>query len=277
VRGDSVPPQRRAGPDRGGAPEPIDVSVTPKEPEPIISGRSLFPARTELHHLAQESRWPIWRTRLIIALVAFIALTILLNWQAGLTAAVLAGIADAFLKSRSSAANAAQGLTTAAQRRTKKELAKLERAGYRSLHIRAIPGSDEVIDHFLVGPTGVYAIDSEQWDKRLPVRTRNARQLFHGPFSQKDRLEHARWEAMQASDLVGDALGEDVPVRPAMAVYGPSIPWGVMTIRDVDVFGGDRLRKYLRRQPNGIKRARLAPADIERIYTAADRVLPPKY
>jgi hypothetical protein len=82
---------------------------------------------------------------------------------------------------------------------------------------------------------------------------------------------------MQASDLVGDALGEDVPVRPAMAVYGPSIPWGVMTIRDVDVFGGDRLRKYLRRQPNGIKRARLAPADIERIYTAADRVLPPKY
>ena len=39
-----------------------------------------------------------------------------------------------------------------------------------------------------------------------------------------------------------------VTVRPAMAVYGPKIPWDVATIRDVDVFSGPRLRKYLRRR-----------------------------
>jgi hypothetical protein len=219
---------------------------------------------------------PVWRRRLIIAVACFIVLTIVADWRIGLTVAVLAAIADAVIRSRSSAASGAEGLTTGAQRRTKRELAKLERSGYRALHIRAIPGSDEVIDHLLIGPTGVYSIDSEQWDKRLPVRTKNARQLWHGPFSQKDRLEHARWEAGRASDLVGTALGEQISVRPAMVVYGPAIPWGVATIRDVDVFGGDRLRKYLRKRPAGPNARHLSASDIERIYTAADRILPPK-
>jgi hypothetical protein len=218
---------------------------------------------------------PVWRRRLLIAVALGIVVTILANWQLGLTVAVLAGIFDAIIRSRSSAASSAAGLTTSAQRRTKRELARLERSGYRSLHIRSIPGSDEVIDHLLIGPTGVYAIDSEQWDKRLPVRTKNARQLWHGPFSQRDRLEHARWEAAQASRLLSDALGEPINVRPAMAVYGPAIPWGVATIRDVDVLSGDRLRKYLRKHPAGAGAPRLSASEVERIYTAADRVLRP--
>jgi len=219
---------------------------------------------------------PVWRRRLIIAVALGIVVTILANWQLGLTVAVLAGIFDAIIRARASAASTAEGLTTSAQRRTKRELARLQRSGYRSLHIRSIPGSDEVIDHLLIGPTGVYAIDSEQWDKRLPVRTKNGRQLWHGPFSQRDRLEHARWEAEQAGRLLSDALGEPISVRPAMAVYGPAIPWGVATIRDVDVFSGDRLRKYLRRHPAGARAPRLTASEVERIYTAADRVLRPK-
>jgi hypothetical protein len=222
---------------------------------------------------------PVWRRRVIIAAVLGIVVTIWLDWRIGLTVAVLAGIADALLRARSTAASTAQGLISGAQRRTKKQLAQMERGGYRALHIRAIPGSDEMIDHLLVGPTGVYAIDSEEWDKRLPVRTKNARQLWHGPFTQKERLEHARWEAAQASELIGNALGEPIEVRPAMAVYGPAIPWGVATIRDVDVFSGGNLRKYLRKRPFSGRRPapRLAPPDIERIYTVAERVLPPKY
>lgn len=231
--------------------------------------------RGKISHLARDSRMPAWRRRLLITLVIFIAFTIFADWRVGLTLAVLAAIADAVIRSRASAASSAEGFTSGAQRRTKRELAKLERSGYRSLHVRSIPGSRDVIDHLLIGPTGVYAIDSEQWDKRLPVRTKNARQLWHGPFSQKERLEHARWEAAQASRLIGDALGEPIEVRPAMVVYGPQIPWGVATIRDVDVFGADRLRKYLRRHSAGARAPRLTASEVERIYTVADRVLRP--
>jgi hypothetical protein len=217
----------------------------------------------------------VWRRRIIIAVAVGVVFTIFTNWRIGLTLAVLTAIADAVIRSRSSAASSAEGMISGAQRTTKKELGKLERSGFRSLHMRAIPGSDQVIDHLLVGPTGVYAIDSEQWDKRLPVRTRNGRQLWHGPYSQKERLQHACWEAAQASDLIGNALGEEVPVRPAMAVYGPAIPWGFATIRDVDVFSGDKLRKYLRRHRAGAD-VRLDPSEVERIYTVAAKVLPPK-
>jgi hypothetical protein len=120
----------------------------------------------------------------------------------------------------------------------------------------------------------VFAIDSEAWDKRLPVRTRNARQLWHGPDSKKERLEHARWESQRAADLLSGAVGKPVSVRPAMAVYGPKIPWDVATIREVDVFSGPRLRRYLRRRARQSGVQLLTDAEIERIFTAAHQAFP---
>jgi Nuclease-related domain len=269
-------------PDDSGSPAPDDGTgagdILPFD-DPLQDPAAHTPPDSEsngVRHLARDSRAPAWRRRLIIAVAVGVVFTIVFNWRVGLTLAVLAAIADALIRSRSAASSSGAGFSSSAQRRTKKQLDQLARAGYRSLHMRAIPGSDEVIDHLLVGPTGVYAIDSEQWDKKLPVRTRNGRQLWHGPFSQKDRLLHAHWEATQASERIGNALGEPVNVHPAMAVYGPAIPWGVATIRDVDVFSGDKLRKYLRKRPGVSGLPRLTASDIERIYTAAERTLPAK-
>jgi Nuclease-related domain len=270
-------------PDNSGAPEPADGDGSRDgQPfdDPMQDPAAVTPPGGEsngIRHLAKDSQAPVWRRRLIIAVVVGVVFTILLSWRVGLTLAVLAAIADAVIRSRKSSSGRSNGFTSSAQRRTKKQLDQLERSGYRSLHMRVIPGSEEVIDHLLIGPTGVYSIDSEQWDKGLPVRTRNGRQLWHGPFSQKERLQHAHWEAAQASERIGRALGEPVSVHPAMAVYGPPIPWGVATIRDVDVFSGDKLRKYLRKRPGVSSMTKLTASDIERIYTAAERTLPAKH
>jgi hypothetical protein len=126
----------------------------------------------------------------------------------------------------------------------------------------------------VVGPAGVFAIDSENLDKRLAVRTKSGRQLWHGPFSKKDRLEHALWEAQRAADLLSGATGKPVSVRPAMAVYGPRIPWDVATIREVDVFSGPRLRKYLRRRARNRDIRPLSDEEIERIFKAANKAFP---
>ncbi len=90
----------------------------------------------------------------------------------------------------------------------------------------------------------------------------------------KDRLEHAQWEAQRAADLLSDAVGKPVAVRPVMAVYGPKIPWDVATIREVDVFCGPRLRKYLRRRARQADVQPLTDDEIERIYTAANQAFP---
>jgi len=229
---------------------------------------------SRLDHIFGHTRMGFWRRRAVIAIVVFVVVTLLLNWQLGLTLALLVAIGDTIVRSRV-VTNPLPGVRmTRAQRKTVQQLGQLEKAGYKALHSRLIPESEDHIDHLVIGPAGVFSIDSEYWDKRLPIRTKNARQLWHGPFSMKDRLEHAHWEADRAAELLSASAGITVGVRPAMAVYGPKIPWDVATIRDVDVFSGDRLRNYLRRYSRHNNARPLSPADIDRIYKAAHSAFP---
>ena len=253
---------------REGPPKPEwKPVVTPVEEIGTVPGR-----RGALSHLYGNPRMRVWQWRALVAVIVMVAFSILVSWKLGLTLAVIVVIADTIYRARKSYSGKVK--LTAAQRRTRRQLNKLGRAGYRAMHASPIPDSEEQIDHLVVGPAGVFAIDSENWDKRLPVRTKSGRQLYHGPFSKKDRLEHARWEAQRASDLLSSATGRQVAVRPAMAVYGPKVRWDVATIREVDVFSGPRLRKYLRRRARSAEVQPLTDEEIERIFKAADKAFP---
>lgn len=228
--------------------------------------------RSSLAQLAANPRMRVWELRVVVAVVILGVFWYLVSWKLGLTLAIVAIIADTIYRARKSYAGKIR--LTAAQRRTRRQLTKLGRAGYLAMHARPIPESQDQIDHLVVGPAGVFAIDSEDWDKRLAVRTKKGTQLWHGPFSKKDRLQHAQWEAQRAADLLSGAIGKPVTVRPAMAVYGPRIPWDVATIREVDVFSGPRLRKYLRRRARQGEVRPLTDEEIERIFKAANEAFP---
>jgi len=264
----SAPAAERAEPPR---PEWKPV-VTPVEEAGDASRPGIGERRGNLAHLSANPRMRIWQLRAVVAVVILAAFWILVDWKLGLTLAVVAIIADTIYRARKGYAGKVR--LTAAQRRTRRQLTKLGRAGYRAMHARPIPESEDQIDHLVVGPAGVFAIDSEDWDKRLVVRTKSGKQLWHGPFSKKDRLEHALWEAQRAADLLSGETGKPVTVRPAMAVYGPKIPWDVATIREVDVFSGPRLRKYLRRRARNGEVMPLTDEEIERIFKAANQAFP---
>ena len=271
-----------------GFPEdgPADDAVTDVDPrprrswEPVVAtaGETREQPKAEgigqhlgsVAHLSANPRMRGWQRRIIVAVIAGLLFGFLLNdWRWGLTFAVLAAIADTVIRSRTVFKGPAGVRLTKAQKHTARQLSSLERKGYRAMHILPIPDSEEQIDHLVIGPAGVFAIDSEDWDKRMPVRTSNHRQLWHGPRSMKDRLEHAHWEADQAASLLSAETGTPVSVRAAMAVYGPKIPWDVAEIRDVDVFSGDRLRVYLRRRARRRDAHPLSASEIERIDKAA--------
>jgi hypothetical protein len=225
--------------------------------------------------LGLDQRLRIWRWRLLIVVVVGVASWLLLrNVPVTLTLIVLAGIIDIIYRARTVGSVPTGGNPDRAQRRTRRQLAGMRRRGYLTLHARPIPGSREVIDHLVVGPTGVYAIDSEKWRKDFPIRTSKGKQLWHGPDSKTPRLEHASWEARQASQRLSAAVGREVVVRPAMAVYGPAVPWDFATIRDVDVFSGPRLRKYFARRARKKDIQRLTPDEVREIFDAAGAVLP---
>jgi Nuclease-related domain len=233
-------------------------------------------ARVSVRDLPPDVQLRFWRLRLTIMVIVGVVFAVLTrSWEVSLTLAILAGIVDTIYRSRNAAAYVSGGSQSGARKRTNKQLARMRREGYFALDARPIPNSREFIDHLVVGPTGVYAIDSEKWDPKLPIRTWNGKKLYHGPESQKDRLEHAVWEAAQASEILSGALGTEIVVRPALAIYGPKIPWDIAEIRNVDVFTGPALRKYLKRRgrmKDGV--ARLTREEVRTIYDTASRMLP---
>ena len=56
-----------------------------------------------------------------------------------------------------------------------------------------------------------------------------------------------------------------------MAIYGPTIPWTVVSLRGVDVLSGRRLRKYLRQQARAHRAERLDARQVSLITDAANR------
>ena len=241
-RDPAIPEPNRAAPG-GSAPWPADLA-RPDPPEPAgPAGPGLL----------ADPRVPVWIRRTIFALVVGGALTLWQDWRWGLTAAALIAIVDTVYQSKAMSPIPADVRALSARRRTRHRLAMLRPSGYLALHERTIPGTDSIIDHLVIGPAGVFAVDSERWDRRLPVRTTAGGKgasgvLYHGPFSQSPRLAHARWEAAMAASLIGAELGQEIDVSAVMVIYGPTVPWGVATLRDVDVFSGSRIRKFFRRQ-----------------------------
>jgi hypothetical protein len=220
----------------------------------------------------------VWVIRTVVAFVVYIGFMLWHGWRLGLTAVVLWVAADIIFRSKTTAIVPASIMVTSAQRSTRRRLKVLQPAGYLALNACTIPGkqpgTQSIIDHFVVGPAGLYTLNSERWDSRLPVRTIGG-DLYHGPVNQEARLEHSRWEARQAAALIGAKLGRPVRVQPVMIVYGPKIPWAVGKLQGVNVFDGGRVGTFFRRQTKATASRHLDATLVGKIYAAAAAAMPP--
>src|SRR5262249_28656741 len=225
-------------------------------------------------HLRSDPRLRIWIARLVVALAIFAGFAIGLSWRVGLTAAIIYIAADSILRSKTTSAVPAGVRVTSAQRFTRRRLKVLQPSGYVALHARSIPGTKHVIDHVVVGPAGVFTIDSERLDRRLPIRAIDG-MPYHGRTSMEERFDHAKHEAKHAATLIAAELGRRVRVRPVIVLYGPSISWLIMNVKGVDVFDGSRIGTYFRRQSKAAGEHRLNHSQIAMVLAAAANALPP--
>lgn len=266
--------------DRETGPEPASNGpAAPTEELPSFQARVSGSSRAVTTQLKTDPRVPGWIRRAIISTLALLLTWIWLGWRVGLSIAVLVAIVDTIYNSRTMSSIPADVMVSSAQRRTRRRLFAARLSGHLAVHARGIPGTDSVIDHLVVGPGGVYALDSERWDRRLPIRTVASGSaagpvLYHGPFSQKDRLAHARWEAAQAARLLSAELGHQIEVRPAMVIYGPSVPWAVANIRGVDVLSGRSVVRYFSSRKRSSDGETLSWEEAGEVFAAAQRALP---
>jgi hypothetical protein len=96
---------------------------------------------------------------------------------------------------------------------TARTLARLP-AAYFSLHDLRIPGSRANIDHLVIGPSGVFTVETKHYTGDLEVRSGRAQR---GGRSMSSVVDQAAGQAKVASDILGCA------VRPIVCIQGGQV------------------------------------------------------
>jgi Nuclease-related domain len=159
----------------------------------------------------------------------------------GTLAAVAAGVG---LRFRPSPDAIAWRRGAAGERRTARLLGPLERYGWVVLHDLALSGSQANLDHLVIGPGGVFVVDSN---------------TVSGPAAARRVQEAVAWPLCPCFHLAGGVLGgrpgRPGPARPRrgrgalVAVHGVQVPWGKVVVDGVRVVTARRLPSRLRQLP----------------------------
>ncbi|MFI6705380.1 nuclease-related domain-containing protein [Nonomuraea sp. NPDC050478] len=107
----------------------------------------------------------------------------------------------------------------AGQPATARRLRTLELAGYTVLHDLAIPRSNTNIDHLVIGPTGVFVIDSKKGHRRTTIRAASG--TLCAPSDKVVRP--VLFEARRAGEVLSQAAGRRVEVTPSRYI-APACP-----------------------------------------------------
>lgn len=121
-----------------------------------------------------------------------------------------------------------------AERVTGMQLNRLVAKGCTVMH--DLPGETFNIDHVVISPRGVYAVETKSFRKPKRVRAGDTyRVSFDGAalrfpdFIEKGAVEQARRQAQWLSKVLRESLKRDVPVIPAVALPG----WHIDQSEDV--------------------------------------------
>jgi hypothetical protein len=187
-----------------------------------------------------------WRIAVILGIGAGEGiLGSLLAPRLGLVLGGLAAMAAGWgLRFRASPDASAWRRSAMGERHTARLLDPLERQGWAVLHDLAIPGSQANLDHLVIGPGGVFVIDSKLYRGRLQLDRFG--QLWHGRCPLAPALRAASFEADQAAQVLPDP---GVAVVPIMAIHGVPVPWGKVVMDGVPVVSARRLPSMLRALP----------------------------
>jgi hypothetical protein len=134
------------------------------------------------------------------------------------------------------------------ERRTARLLDRLTRDGYVVFHDLTMPGSPANVDHLVIGPTGVFVVDSKQWSGSVHQSIDGL--VWHNHYRLDRTLEIVRWEAQAIGRLLGTRTtallcvhgahvhggglhAQDVAIVPARLLCGALGPGRVLSDADV--------------------------------------------
>ena len=247
-----------------GGPRTPPAATMPMPAEPV-TGSHGSPGRSALgeyrrHRALELAGWTrslAWRGPLVAATGL---LGQVLAAQAGLQQAGLLGLAVAALvgwRLRFRPSEQARTWQRGAQgeRHTARLLDRLTRDGYVVFHDLAVPDSPANLDHLVIGPSGVFVIDSKQWTGSVHQGADGL--ACHNHYRLDRTLETVRWEAQQVSGVLGSRAAA------LLCVHGAHVHRGGLHAQGVAIVPAHLLRSAL-----GYDRL-LSDADVALLATSA--------
>jgi Nuclease-related domain len=249
-----------------GVPRTPPAATQPVVPAGPPAGRMGNPGRSALaayrrrrgEELAAWMRSLAWRAPLVAAAGA---LGQVLTGEAGLPRAGLVGLAVAVLvgwrlRFRPSEQARTWQRGAAGERRTARLLGRLVRDGFVVFHDLAVPGNTSAnVDHLVIGPSGVFVIDSKQWTGSVQQGADGL--VWHNHYRLDRTLETVRWEAETLGRLLGTRAAA------LLCVHGAHVQGGGLRAQGVAIVPAHLLRSAL-----GYDRV-LSDADVELLASTA--------
>ena len=242
---------------------PAPTATVPAEPvagshgSPGHSALAQYRRRRALE-LAGWARSLAWRVPLVAA--AGLAANVLIT-QAGLPHGGLVGLAVAALVGWRLRFRPSEQVRTwqrgaQGERHTARLLRRLTRDGYVVFHDLAVPGNTSAnVDHLVIGPTGVFVIDSKQWTGSVHQGADGL--VWHNHYRLDRTLDTVRWEAETLGRLLGTRTAA------LLCVHGAHVHGGGLHAQGVAIVPAHLLRSAL-----GYDRV-LSDADVELLATTA--------
>jgi hypothetical protein len=256
---------------------PPGAEPAPPQPQPVlpaqhVTGSLGHPGRSALTQYRRRraielAAWTpslTWRAPLVLAAAGLVAGA--LAAQAGLPRAGLVGLAVAAtvgwrLRFRPSEQARAWRRGAKGERHTARLLDRLGRDGYVSFHDLAMPNSPANLDHLVLGPSGVFVIDSKQWTGHVHQSSDGL--IWHNHYRLDRTLATIGWQA----ETLGRLLG--VPVAPLVCVHGAHVQHGGLRAQGVAIVPATLVRSALGHDQL------LSDTDIERFAATARMRLRP--
>jgi hypothetical protein len=147
-------------------------------------------------------------------------------------------------------------------------LEPLEAEGFRILHDRKIPRSRANIDHIVIGPPGIFVVETKSYSGSLQIR---GDEVFVAGRRKNAWVDEVGREAAAVVGVLAEELAaHGWTVTPVIVVHRADLPWFKSRVRGVLVVSGKDLVSRLRKAAPV-----LTPGDVERLSALGDARLRP--